>query len=95
MLRRSQTSCTSRSLRLLHALDHLLARGAAAEVIAFRQKASFARHVLDVAGENVAVQQARDDLLGRQPFGNVIWCWTTLPSTIVSTTSRTLARLAK
>ena len=55
-------------LRLLHARDHLLARRAAREAIAFRQQRALARHVLDVAGEDVAVEQPRHDLLGGQAF---------------------------
>ena len=57
-------------LRLSHALDHLLARESTVEMVAVRQKAAFPRHVLDIAGENVALQQARDDLLRRQSLGN-------------------------
>ena len=57
-------------LRLAHALDELFTREAAIEVIAVRQQASFARDILDVAGENVALQQPGDDLLGRQAFRN-------------------------
>ena len=40
------------------------------EVIAVRQQAAFARNVLDVAGEHVALQEPRHDLLGGQAFGN-------------------------
>ena len=57
-------------LRLAHALDHLLAGEAPVEVIAVGQKTAFPRHILDVARENVALQQTRDDLLGSQPLGN-------------------------
>ena len=55
-------------LRLLHALDHLLARHAASEIVGIGQQAAFARDFLDVAGQYVVVQQARDDLLGGQTF---------------------------
>src|SRR5437763_13716574 len=57
-------------LRLAHALDHLLAREAAMEMVAVGQKAAFPRDVLDIAGEDVVVEKARDDLLGSQAFGN-------------------------
>ena len=57
-------------LRLLHALDHLLARHAAVEIVGVGQQAAFARNFLDVAGQDVVVQQARDDLLGSQTFRN-------------------------
>ena len=58
-------------LRLLHALDHLFARGAAGEPVAFRQQRSFARHVLDVAGEDIVVQEpALHDLFRGQALGN-------------------------
>ncbi len=55
-------------LRLAHALKHLLAREAAVEMIAVGQQAAFARNVLDVAREDLVLQQPRDDLLGGEPF---------------------------
>ena len=55
-------------LRLLHALDHLLARDAAREIIGIGQQASLARYLLDIAGQHVVGQQPRDDLLGGQTF---------------------------
>src|SRR5262249_46245005 len=57
-------------LRLAHALNKLFTRKTAIEVIAVRQQASFARDILDVAGENVALQQPRNDLLRREAFRN-------------------------
>jgi hypothetical protein len=55
-------------LRLLHALEHLLARGAAGEQVGFRQQRALARDVADVAGENVAFQQTLHDLARSQPL---------------------------
>ena len=57
-------------MRLLHALDHLLARHAAGEFVGLRQQRALARDFLDLAGEHVVLQQAGDDLLGGQPFGD-------------------------
>ena len=57
-------------LRLLHALDHLLAGHAAIEIVGIGQQAAFARDFLDVAGQYVIVQQARDDLLRGQSLRN-------------------------
>ncbi len=68
--RRSQTSFTNCLLSLLHPLDRQLAGIAAPEIVAVRQQAAFARHVLDGAGQDRAVEQARHDLLGRQALRN-------------------------
>ena len=57
-------------LRLLHALDHLLAGHAAREIVGIGQQTAFGRYFLDVAGQHVVGQQSRDDLLGRQTFRN-------------------------
>src|SRR5215472_2669990 len=57
-------------LSLLHALDHLLAGHTAIEVVGVGQQAAFERDFFDVAGQDVVVQQARDDLLGGQSFRN-------------------------
>ena len=57
-------------LHLAHALVHLLAREAAMEMVAVGQKAALLGNVLDVAGEDVVLEQPRDDLLGRQALGN-------------------------
>ena len=66
----SQISLTQALLRLLHALDHLLAGHAAIEIVGIGQQAAFARNFFDVAGQHVVVQQARDDLLGGQALRN-------------------------
>ena len=57
-------------LRLLHALDHLLARYAAGEIVGVGQQAAFARDFFDVSGQHIVVQQAGDDLLGGQALRN-------------------------
>ena len=57
-------------LGLLHALDHLLARGAAREFVGFRQQCAFARQFLQRAREQIVVGQPRHDLFGGQAFGN-------------------------
>ena len=57
-------------LRLLHALDHLLARDAAGEVVGVGQQRALARDFLDVAGQDVVLQEPRDDLLGGQTLRN-------------------------
>ena len=54
------------SMRLLHALDDLLARHAASESVGFRQQRALARDFLDLPGEHFVLQQARNDLLGGQ-----------------------------
>ena len=56
-------------LRLLHALDHLVARRAAREPVALRQHRSLVRDLADVAGEDVGLQKVLHHLLGGQPFG--------------------------
>ena len=53
-------------LRLPHALDHLLARGAEREPVGFRQQGAFARHVADVAGERFILDQTLHDLVRGQ-----------------------------
>ncbi len=58
------------TLRLLHALDDLIARGAARKLVGLRQQRALARHVLHRPGEDVVLHQPRDDLLRGQPFGN-------------------------
>ena len=55
-------------LCLLHALDDLLAGDAAGEIVRVGEQAPFARDFLDVPGQDVVVQEARDDLLGGQAF---------------------------
>src|SRR5262249_27299407 len=57
-------------LRLAHALEHLLAREAAVEMVAVRQQAAFPRDILDVAGETLVPKQPRDYFLGCQALGN-------------------------
>ena len=57
-------------LRLLHALDHLLARHAAGEIVGIRQQASLTRDFFDVSDQYRIIQQPRDDLLGSQAFRN-------------------------
>ena len=57
-------------LRLLHALDHLLARGAAREPVGLRQQRAFARDVADVAGQHVVLEQPLHDLVGGQALGD-------------------------
>ena len=57
-------------LRLLHALDHLLAGGAARKLVGLRQQRSFARNFANAAGEDLILRQPRHDLLGGQPFRN-------------------------
>ena len=57
-------------LRLLHALDHLVARRAAREFIGLRQQRALARHFAHRTGEDLVVCQTGDDLLGGQAFGN-------------------------
>src|SRR5450631_1919967 len=57
-------------VRLLHALDDLLARHAAGEFVGFRQQRTLARDFLDLAGERVVLQKPGDDLLGGEPFGD-------------------------
>src|SRR6202171_4314233 len=56
-------------LRRLHALNDLLAADAARVIIGVGQQAALARDFLDVAGEDVVLQQSCDDLLGGQTFG--------------------------
>ena len=53
-------------LGLLHALDHLFARGAAREFVGFRQQRAFARHFPHAPSEDVVVDEPRHDLFGRQ-----------------------------
>ena len=55
-------------LRLLHALDQLLAADAAGEVIGIGQQRALARNLPNVADQNVVIRQAGDDLLGGQPL---------------------------
>ena len=57
-------------LGLLHALDHLLARGAARKFVGFRQQGAFARYFADGARKDIVVGKPADDLFGGQPFGN-------------------------
>ena len=57
-------------MRLLHALDDLLARHAAGEFVGLRQQRAFARDFLDLAGQRVVLQKPGDDLLGGQPLGD-------------------------
>ena len=45
-------------LRLLHALNHLLAGDAAREIIGVGQQTAFAGNFLDVAGQDVVLAQA-------------------------------------
>ena len=93
-VRRSQISCSTRALRLLHALDHLLARRAAREPVGLRQQRALARDFLDVAGEGVVLPAAARRSAPRSaPPGSVKACCTTLPSMMVSTTSARLACL--
>ena len=56
-------------LLALHALDHLLARRSAREAVAFRQQRALARNVLDIAGEDLALQETAHDLLRGQSLG--------------------------
>ena len=58
------------AMRLLHALDRLLARRAAREIVGLRQQRAFLRDLADIAGEEIDLGEPRDDLLGGQPFGN-------------------------
>src|SRR5262249_42096930 len=51
-------------------LKYLLAREPAVEVVAVRQKTAFSRNVLDVPGEQVVLQQPRDDVLRCQALRN-------------------------
>ncbi len=62
----AQISCSVLLSSLLHALDDLLARRAAGELVGLRQQRALARDLLDRAGERVAVLQPRHDLLGGQ-----------------------------
>ncbi|AHY51088.1 hypothetical protein BJS_03936 [Bradyrhizobium japonicum SEMIA 5079] len=55
-------------MRLLHALDHLIARGPARELVGLGQQRAFTRQLADAAGEDVVVGQPRHDLLGGQAF---------------------------
>src|ERR1700751_3502666 len=57
-------------LRLLHALNHLLAGDPAREVVSVRQQAALARNLLDVAGQYIVLQQARDNLLRGESLWN-------------------------
>ncbi len=57
-------------LRLPHALDHLLARGAEREPVGLRQQSTFARDVADVAGERFILDQTLHDLVRGQPLGD-------------------------
>ena len=57
-------------LRLLHALDHLVARGAAREFIGLRQQRALARDFAYRACKNIIVGKPRHDLLRRQSFGD-------------------------
>ena len=57
-------------VRLLHALDDLLARHAAGKFVGLRQQRALARDFLDLAGQRVVLQKPGDDLFGGQPFGN-------------------------
>jgi len=57
-------------VRLLHALDDLLARHAAGEFIGFRQQRALARDFLDLSGERVGLQKLGDDLFGGQSLGD-------------------------
>ena len=53
-----------------HAVEHALARVAAAELIGLRQQRAFGRDGGDVAGEDVIGHQPVDDLLAGQPLGD-------------------------
>ncbi|CEG08267.1 hypothetical protein BN961_01681 [Afipia felis] len=57
-------------LRLLHALDHLLARGAARKLVSVRQQRALARHFAQRAREDVVILQPLNDLFRCQPFRN-------------------------
>ena len=57
-------------LRLLHPVDHLIARRAAWEIVGVRQQRAFARLFLQRARENVVVLNAGNDLLRGQTFRN-------------------------
>jgi hypothetical protein len=50
-------------LRLLHTLDHLIARSASRVAIALRKHRALARNLLDVAGQDVRFQQTLHDLV--------------------------------
>jgi len=52
-------------------------------------------NVFDIPNEHLVVEQPTNHCSEVKPSGIVMACWTTLPSTMVSTTSRTLARLGK
>src|SRR5262249_23021158 len=58
------------ALFVLPALDDLLARSAAREVICSRQQRSLLWDFLDVAGKHVVFHQARDDLFRGEPLGD-------------------------
>ena len=57
-------------MRLLHAVDHLIARRATREVIGIRQQRAFARLFFQRTREDVVVLNTRNDLLRRQAFRN-------------------------
>ena len=57
-------------LRLLHALDYLVARGAARKFVGFRQQRALARHLLYRARKDIVVRKPGRDLFGGQAFGN-------------------------
>src|ERR1700755_2526690 len=57
-------------LRLLHALNHLLAGNPAREVVSVRQQAALARNLLDVAGQYVVLHQACANLLSGESLWN-------------------------
>ena len=58
------------AVRLLHALDRLLARRAAREVVGVRQQRPLFGDFADIAGEEIDLGEPRDDLLGGEPLGD-------------------------
>ena len=54
----------------LHGVDDLLPGHAALELVGVRQQRPFARGLVDVAGEDIVLVEAGDDLVARQAFRN-------------------------
>ena len=93
-MRRSQISCNSRRCACCMRWITCSRGVPRVNLIGLRQQRALARHLLDVAGEDVGCPAGAHDLLGGQPSGKGDWCCTTLPSTMVRSTSRRLACLA-